>query len=699
MKFKFTLIGVFLVLFFNNIVAQHEYYGALPYGINSQGPNYFGGRIFKLDSLGGNFQVLYEFDSAGTLGANPYAPLIQATNGKLYGTTMYGGYSPQTGLSPQGVLFEFDPVIDSFHVVKNMPYTCRSALYQASNGSLYWTSSGSDGYLYEYNFVTDSIYQWNFIPYNETPIGISGEYNGCIYGLTALGGGNGNVGYGGRIFKFNLTTHTLTYLHNFFCATEGCVPVGNLIIASDGNMYGGLSYQVGNSSSSGGSIFRFNPQTNAVTHLVNIPDSIGNIISLKWGTNNKIYGTASHGTDAVGNHYGSIFEYDITLNQLRLVHNFGQQADQSFTGSIPTGDLLLASNGRMYGWCASLGPFEYDYLNNDLPTLTAIGVSSGSTLQGMIEICRKPAYTYFESDTIEVCNYTNFNYLISSPNTYQYQWLRNGVLMPEQTDSNLHFESFQYFDEAYYTCILTNSCGITTPIHGVQLKMIDLPYVSTIDEGFNYPYCIGEVAELSGNFDGVWSTGDSTYSITTVNNGDYFIQSSNVCGTVYSDTFTVFFHSIPPVPTINFLDGALVTNPGYGYNWTINSISIESAITNIYFPIYNGEYQVTIYDDFGCSSQSEVFNLISVSTSKVPKVYNELNIFPNPMQSETHLYFGYKQINTHIVVIDALGKEVFTDIIHGQHYQLSKGSLSSGIYSLLIQAEKEELIIRKLIIH
>src|SRR6266478_511171 len=63
--------------------------GAL-YGSCEQGGNRSVGTVFKVNLDGTGYGILHHFGSTGD-GQNPYAPLLQATNGMLYGTTTFGG--------------------------------------------------------------------------------------------------------------------------------------------------------------------------------------------------------------------------------------------------------------------------------------------------------------------------------------------------------------------------------------------------------------------------------------------------------------------------------------------------------------------------------------------------------------------------------------------------------------------------------
>ena len=100
------------------------------------------GTIFKI-TAGGNLTTLYSFCAASGCadGANPTAPLIQATDGNLYGTTYFGG------ANNGGTIFRITPegaftTLYSFCAQAGCadgqyPY---AGLFQATDGNLYGTT-------------------------------------------------------------------------------------------------------------------------------------------------------------------------------------------------------------------------------------------------------------------------------------------------------------------------------------------------------------------------------------------------------------------------------------------------------------------------------------------------------------------------------------------------------------------------------
>jgi uncharacterized repeat protein (TIGR03803 family) len=125
---------------------------------NFYGTTYHGGvdddgTVFKI-TPGGKLTTLHSFD--GTDGANPYAgALVQATNGNFYGTTFHGGTGQPCVGTPCGTIFEITPggtltTLHSFEFPGGLLPI--GGLVQATNGKFYGTTNmggaSSDGTVF-----------------------------------------------------------------------------------------------------------------------------------------------------------------------------------------------------------------------------------------------------------------------------------------------------------------------------------------------------------------------------------------------------------------------------------------------------------------------------------------------------------------------------------------------------------------------
>lgn len=212
------------------------------------------GTVFKI-TPGGVLTTLYGFcaqlspEGVCIDGENPFSGLVQAKNGDLYGTTTQGG-----SRGDRGIIFKITPE-GAFTTVYNFcskpkcadghqPY---APLIQATDGDLYGTTRGEgagNGYgtifkitpggklttLYTFCAQRGCTDGWQPLS------GVIQATDGNFYGITQRGG----TSDAGTIYRI-APSGTLTTLHSFCSEAEcadGATPLGGLIQATDGNLYG-----------------------------------------------------------------------------------------------------------------------------------------------------------------------------------------------------------------------------------------------------------------------------------------------------------------------------------------------------------------------------------------------------------------------------------------------------------------------------
>ena len=189
------------------------------YGTTAVGGAFGYGTVFKITPAG-MFTALYSFcpQKPCADGANPMAGLIQAADGNLYGTTLYGG----TG---QGSTRKCSSMIGCGTVFKITLEGEHTTLYNFCSEPNCW-----DG-LYPY---TAALMQAN---------------DGKLYGTD----GDGGTSLSGTIFVMN-AAGKLRKLHDFCVpfnndCSDGQAPVAGLLQATNGIFYGtapaGGSYDIG----------------------------------------------------------------------------------------------------------------------------------------------------------------------------------------------------------------------------------------------------------------------------------------------------------------------------------------------------------------------------------------------------------------------------------------------------------------------
>jgi uncharacterized repeat protein (TIGR03803 family) len=244
------------------------------YSVEAGGGMYGDGLVYEITQAG-TFLVLQYFDEAD--GQYPNGSLVQSSNGVLYGSTRQGGssgdgaiYDISTARKP-ALLYSFTGGADG-----NEPH---GPLILASNGELYSTTIGggahSNGTIFRATQAGKETVVYSFCALANCADGSAPYYgvmqatDGNFYGTTSAGGAHGD----GTIFKLT-PQGKLTTLYSF-CSNEsneicldGSTPYGGLVQATDGNLYG-LTYSGGTDND--GSVYRvslgLNPFVETVTNF------------------------------------------------------------------------------------------------------------------------------------------------------------------------------------------------------------------------------------------------------------------------------------------------------------------------------------------------------------------------------------------------------------------------------------------------
>jgi uncharacterized repeat protein (TIGR03803 family) len=343
--FRITPAGVQTVLynFLYDSVTNTAVNGIYPYGGLVQGKdgNFYGtasaggnpsaggngcnlgcGTIFKITPAG-KFTLLHQFAGVGGKppeGAGPTGRLIQASDGRFYGTTYSGG--SVEGFNNQGTIFSITPSgvfstlhqFDNVHAVRDgaNPY---AGLIRATDGNFYGTTyfGGTDGVGTVFRFskstgVVTVLHSFVQPLHGDFPDGayplaaLVQASDGSLVGATTTGGAV-QADDNGTLFRIT-TKGVFAKLWDFDAKTGGSYPQGGLIQASDGNFYG--TTQVGGQADcSCGTVYRLTP-SGTVTPLTAFEDATAG----RWplavplqGADGSLYITNSRGP-SIGPHDG-----------------------------------------------------------------------------------------------------------------------------------------------------------------------------------------------------------------------------------------------------------------------------------------------------------------------------------------------------------------------------------------------------------
>jgi uncharacterized repeat protein (TIGR03803 family) len=304
--------------------------GAL-YGTTAVVTAFASGLIYRAAADGSKIETVYQFRI--TEATNPAAGLLLGSDGLLYGVTSSG---PLTEVNTAGTVYRIAPDGSGFTIIH------RFKNFSTVNAA--GAPVNADGANPETELVEGS--------------------DGRLYGVTRTGGPNGT----GVVFRVSRDGTEFTVLHAFGPITsastvtvprnaDGMSPTGALVAGVDNYFYGTASAGGANGN---GTLFRVRFDGTGFQTLFVFPELVTNssglpinvegaspVAGMTDGADGRLYGIANLG-GAGGN--GTVFAFDPVSGVFATLHSFDGTA-----GARPTGELLLAQNGFLFGTTATGG--------------------------------------------------------------------------------------------------------------------------------------------------------------------------------------------------------------------------------------------------------------------------------------------------------------------------------------------------------
>jgi uncharacterized repeat protein (TIGR03803 family) len=364
-------------------------------------------------SLAQTLTTLHSFDN--TDGANPFAGLVQASDGNFYGTTYSGG------ASNEGVVFKITPsgVLTTLHSFCQLSGCTdgtlpAGGLVQGTNGNLYGTTAGGGannrGTVFKitlsgvlttlYSFCSQEACADGALPY----AGLVLATNGNFYGTTEDGG---KYSYG-TIFEIT-PGGSLTTLYSF-CAENGCPdgarPSVSLVQATTGQFYGttqagGANKDSGCAVEGCGTVFEITG-SGALTTLYSFCSQRGCLdgqtpdAGLVQATNGNFYGTTLYG--GANNNNGTVFEITPS-GALTTLYSFCSRSGCT-DGQGPAAGLIQATDGNLYGTTTAGGKGGG----------TIFGITPSGTLATLYIFCQQVGCADGEEPQANLIQSTNGNF-------------------------------------------------------------------------------------------------------------------------------------------------------------------------------------------------------------------------------------------------------------------------------------------------
>jgi uncharacterized repeat protein (TIGR03803 family) len=198
------------------------------------------GTIFKLSTSG---EVLWTYAfSCSNGGQQPFAPLLQGSDGNFYGTTIAGGNSANCG-----TVFKLDQNgnVTTLYAFKNIPDGANpeAGLTQGTDGDLYGTTGyggkNNGGTLFQLSTTGVHRILYYFGTRGETSIAaLTQDTNGIFYGTTYAGGRSGF----GTVYSLNMGLGSfVTFVQPTGAVSGGAQILGQGLTGATGVTFNGIA--------------------------------------------------------------------------------------------------------------------------------------------------------------------------------------------------------------------------------------------------------------------------------------------------------------------------------------------------------------------------------------------------------------------------------------------------------------------------
>lgn len=247
---------------------------------------------------------------------------------------------------------------------------------------------------------------------------------------------------------------------------------------------------------------------------------------------------------------------------------------------------------------------------------------------------------------------------------------------------------FNTQDEGWHTLLVVDvNSGCTSEFDSawIEIESTSPPDLSPDTAFF---ICEGDtetlaVLDIYDTYD--WTTGSDSMAIVIIDSGTYSVTVTTPSGCESENSAYV---DMKPAPTTTISTSITTTwktklKAGVGfqsYMWSNGDDEREITVNK------DGEYTVTITDEFGCEG------VVSIFVTVIPSGIDEANadavkVFPNPTDALLNVQWSGAFTPKQMELVDATGRIVMTRTATSTNEQLDLSNIPSGYYLLNIRGD------------
>lgn len=444
------------------------------YGTTRRGGADNSGVVYSINRDGSGYTVLHQFSTSAS-GNFPRGGLLLGNDGLLYGTTELGG------TNNAGIAYRIDRTGNGFQVIRHfggsaiLPSYPLGGLLQLGDGRIYGTTYGGG----DSRNRAGTVYRMQPDGSSFEPLAAFGndEFDGFnpngpliqasdgrLYGILKHEGLYSNTGGQGAIYSVPTNQAGVLVFHHFGQTTNSPnLPSGRLFEGTDGNIYG-TAEKIGANFS--GVLYRVGKNGSGFTVLhsfTNGSDGDRPVVGVVQRPDGKLYGVADQHGTGTQGQFGTLYSIQNNGNGFLVHHAWHTPGSYGPDGSNPQGELTVLSDGSLIGVTDSGG-------SNGSGVIWIIAAS-----QAAPQITSHPASVNAVAGTNVLLSVT-----ATGSNPLHFQWQLSNTNLPGANAATLALNNLTPAQDGYYRVIITNTAGAaTSQVAEVNVIIPPLPTTNT----------------------------------------------------------------------------------------------------------------------------------------------------------------------------------------------------------------------------
>ncbi len=290
----------------------------------------------------------------------------------------------------------------------------------------------------------------------------------------------------------------------------------------------------------------------------------------------------------------------------------------------------------------------------------------------------------FTTDAIEICLGETINFLNTSVDYDTQTWDFDDGTTSNLVDVSHTFDAPGTYEVSLF--IEDTGTGLTDTATQT-IEVYEMPS-NTVNVSTSLPACFGDTVVLTADYatgDYLWSTGETTRSISVTAPGTYSVDISNsnslLCSVTSEDIVVNFEPEIDNTVSVDAT--TIIANlAGATYQWvdcSNGNAPIDGETNQMFMPTIDGEYAVEITVN-GCTVISDCILMTNLSIEDFD-LSDAVKIFPNPVKDILNIE---TDLDITLQLFNVLGKQLNElHFIPGQS-NLDLSAYESGLYLIKV---------------